>query len=387
MPLPQASASPPLGDLPLRVVPQADGSCEVVDGLKRLARWAAAGLTHVPVVVEEARSSAESKALLLRTNAPPRTLTAMDEARVIDSLVHEDGLTLTDAARLLGRRTAWVTRRHALAERLAPAAQEGLDHRRIGPSLAYALTPLSDPDQEKLLQATLRHHLKQREALTLVAAWRATDSEREHAALVRDPLAVVRPQPEGPSPIGPLATRLEERLARMQQALLELSTFALPDAGLTDAERRRLEAQHVRLLDQLETTARALLAPTTIEPREDPRDDPRRQDTAPPECNEEAGEETEAPDPPGAPADPPPAPAGLRHPPDRRAHPAQPQARPEHPGRGGPQPASGAAAEREQARPLPRSHPGEGGAAPHDHPHPAAMERVESPSMSRMASW
>jgi hypothetical protein len=72
-----------LAPLPLRVVPTADDAYEVLDGFKRLARWRQLGLQRVPVLVEPARSAVEQKAALLAANRPPRTLTPMDEARVV----------------------------------------------------------------------------------------------------------------------------------------------------------------------------------------------------------------------------------------------------------------------------------------------------------------
>jgi hypothetical protein len=363
----RTQAAEPLAELPLRAIAQDDGSFEVVDGFKRLARWLGAGATEIPVVLESARGAPASKALVLRSNAPARTLTAMDEARVIDSLVCEDGLTLAAIARLLGRRKAWVARRHALATRLVPAVQERLDEGRIGPSLAYAISALPAEDQEPLLGAVLRDPLKDCEALILVAAYRATDSERERLALLRDPLSTVRPEPEGPSAIGSLATRLEERLDRMRQALLDLSAFELPRAGLTDAERRRLEAQHHALLQLLGKTARALVPQATSDP-EDPHD-ARPEDTSRSEPRPDAdigpaagdaGGTTGAPpeqvgaDRGAAPADRAPAPAALREPGHRPPRPAQPQDRPPHPLRGRLRPGQpGPGQRREQARAVP----------------------------------
>ena len=44
----------------------------------------------------------------------------------------------------------------------------------------------------------------------------------------------------------------------MRRALDSLSEFQLPDEGLTEAERRRLEACHNKVIHQLFTTAQAL---------------------------------------------------------------------------------------------------------------------------------
>jgi hypothetical protein len=53
------------------VAPAGDGTYEVLDGFKRLARWACDGHTHVPVVAEDA--AVVAKARMLQANAPRRT--------------------------------------------------------------------------------------------------------------------------------------------------------------------------------------------------------------------------------------------------------------------------------------------------------------------------
>ena len=65
----------------MRVAMTSDGGYEILDGFKRVDRWRRQGHELVPVVIEPAASSADHKRLLLCSNAPPRTLTAMDEAR------------------------------------------------------------------------------------------------------------------------------------------------------------------------------------------------------------------------------------------------------------------------------------------------------------------
>jgi ParB-like chromosome segregation protein Spo0J len=182
---------PRLQDLPIRVVADDGGFFEIVDGFKRFALWRDEGRTLVPAVVESARSSAEQKLLLLRSNAPPRTTTPMDEARVIRSLVEEDGLGLAGVARLLNRRKPWVSRRLALATRLSPVIERKVDQGAIGPTLAYALCALSDRAQEDVVKSIEHHSLGQSEALTLVAAWRACSSESDKAGLLSNPMPVV----------------------------------------------------------------------------------------------------------------------------------------------------------------------------------------------------
>ena len=49
---PRTDPGTALAPLPVRVAPVGDGTYQVLDGFKRLARWRREGYTHVPVVVE-----------------------------------------------------------------------------------------------------------------------------------------------------------------------------------------------------------------------------------------------------------------------------------------------------------------------------------------------
>ena len=82
---PRTDPASPLAPLPLRIAPAGDGTYEVLDGFKRLARWTRDGHPHVPVVVEDA-PGVVGKARVLEAHAPRRTLSPMDAARVVRSL-------------------------------------------------------------------------------------------------------------------------------------------------------------------------------------------------------------------------------------------------------------------------------------------------------------
>lgn len=375
-------------ELPIRIAPRQDGSFEVIDGFKRLARWIEHGHTLAPVVIESPRSSPQNKVLLLRTNAPPRTTTPMDEARVIESLIHEDGLSLTAAANLLGRRKSWVVRRYALATRLSAEAQKNIDQGSVGPTLAYALCPLSENDQRALLRSVERHSLREREALIVVSAWRAASSDAERSSLLANPIPVVRPNPHTASPLGPLATRLEQRLENVRQALVDLASFDLPGQGLTDAERRRLQAKHHSILNLLLQTARAseVLCPfpkpqtkenTYEQPERIQQSDLNQRETEGESRNNESQQLKAAFEASAARAshDCGASPAGLRNPADRTPCLPRPQDRP-----------TCALAERaaqadldatfsEQTRSLSRTDPPEGRQKPDPDPHPARDPR------------
>ena len=198
-----------LAELPIRVVRTEDGPFEVVDGFKRLARWRSGGASSVPVVVERSPSPHEAKLALLRANAPRRTVTAMDEARVVHAL-REDGMTVLGIAELAGRRKRWVVHRLALESELSPSLQGRIDEGALGPTLAHALCPLAHDVQEKLVAAIERHRLKTHEGTALISAWQATDSKSEHKRLLDDPLDVLRPARRSANPLGALGSSLAD---------------------------------------------------------------------------------------------------------------------------------------------------------------------------------
>jgi ParB-like chromosome segregation protein Spo0J len=287
-----------LAELPARAVLLEDGFYELVDGFKRLERWRARGLREVPVVVERGRSVEELYALLLVANAPRRTVTIMDEARVVQALLARPEVGEKTVARVLGRRPWWVKHRRALAQKLVTSIQRRIDVGALRPTVAYALTRVAGRDQERVVKSVELAGLRAREALALVECFRSLTDEDERAALLRDPVAWVR-HPPRTSSLGPVAEQLEERLARARRALEDLADFALPDAGLTGAERRRLEADWRLVLHQLRETARTLdvAGPAaTQSPKEGTRHDERRED---PRCGPAAG-----PAPDGAPGAP-----------------------------------------------------------------------------------
>jgi len=250
-----------LASLPLRAVPMSDGTYEVVDGFKQLAAQRAAGATHAEVLVEAACPAADQKLLLLAANAPPRTLRHTDEVRVVASLVDDDGLTLLHAARRAGKKTRWAAHRLTLARSLSPRGQRALDAGEIGLSLGLALCALPERLQSAALDSAARHQLTRGELERLVAALRAAETDAERDRILREPVPVVRPVRQAVCPLGALGTRVAERLARARDALTDLASLRVPEQGLGDAERRRLEAEHRRVLALLHDTARALSPP------------------------------------------------------------------------------------------------------------------------------
>jgi len=239
-------------ELPIRVVPTEEDTYEVIDGFKRLKRWREQGHHLIPAVVEPPSSSEEHKRLLLLTNSPPRTLTALDEARVVCSLMNEEGLSQARIARKLGHKPRWVARRVDIGTRLSQTAEKKLAQGTIGPTFAHALCAVPVTEQDAVLGAVERHGLKLREALRLLGSYRVAD-EPDRRELLRAPLQVVRSGSSSSPATSPTVTVLERRLEYISEALVSLTEFSIPDE-LAPPEKRRLEALLHGVLAQLQTT-------------------------------------------------------------------------------------------------------------------------------------
>ena len=256
--------------------------------------------THVPVVVEaDAFSSVVGKARLLEANTPKRTVSPMDEARVVHSLVTDDHLSPTQITKLLGRGRGWVDRRVTLGQRLAPECARHLDAGRLSATTAHALAGLPAAEQPRLAESIVRHGLRTREAEALLATWRAASDTPTREALLRDPRRAT-PAPGAPavSPLGPTARELQTRFLQTEHALqeltqLDLTGFPDPDHRVLAACQRRLVARILQLAHTLQKehatdadprgTGRTAApgAGPHPDPRHGPAPEPRRQDHPP----------------------------------------------------------------------------------------------------------
>jgi ParB/RepB/Spo0J family partition protein len=108
---------------PLVVCRFAAGQWELLDGFKRLRAAQQLGLKDLSVRSLEVSLRA-SKAAMLQLNRVGRAISSMEEALVVHSLCHEDGLNQVEIAALLGRHKSWVCRKLTLIERLCDEAQE-----------------------------------------------------------------------------------------------------------------------------------------------------------------------------------------------------------------------------------------------------------------------
>ena len=181
---------------PLVICRIASGEQELLDGFKRLRAGRQLGIEKLAVRNLDV-SLRTCKAAMLQLNRVGRAICGMEEALVVHSLCHEDGLNQVEIALLLGRHKSWVCRRLALIERLSDEAQQSIRLGLLPASLGAELARLQRCNQEGLLAAIGKHRLSWRETRQVVAAL-LSKPRHEHEAILRDPRRAVLAPEEDP---------------------------------------------------------------------------------------------------------------------------------------------------------------------------------------------
>lgn len=165
------------------------GKDELLDGFKRLRAARDLSLRELTVSRLEMRPRA-CKAAILQLNRVGRNISSMEEALVVHSLCHDDGLSQVEIAGLLGRHKSWVSRRVALIARLSDEAQERIRLGLLPASLGAELARLQRCNQLQVLESINTHHLTWRETRKVVAALMSRP-QSYWEPLLRDPRGVL----------------------------------------------------------------------------------------------------------------------------------------------------------------------------------------------------
>jgi ParB-like chromosome segregation protein Spo0J len=238
-----------------RIVP---GEHELLDGFKRLRASRQLGFSELTVRPLDVSLRA-CKAAMLQLNRVGRSISGMEEALVVHSLYHEDGLSQVEVGVLIGRHKSWVCRRLSLIERLSDEAQESIRLGLLPASLGAELAKLQRCNQDLLLTSIRKHGLSWRETRKVAIAL-ANSPSWEQDGILRNPRGVVI-APNEEALVNPQDEKgLSFKARQTQQRLLSLEKICLEVAHLfscmalgqfeTD-EEQRLQALCFRVLDSL----------------------------------------------------------------------------------------------------------------------------------------
>jgi Predicted transcriptional regulators len=223
----------------------ASGEHELLDGFKRLRAARQLGITALTVRPLDISLRA-CKAALLQLNRVGRSISGMEEAMVIHSLCHEDGLNQVEIGVLIGRHKSWVCRRLSIIERLSDEVQQSIRLGLLPPSIGVEMARLQRCNQNLLLETIRRHRLTWRETRKVVAA--LENSPRwEHDCILRDPRGMVitpdevRVDPQDEKGLGFKARQIQRTLFSLDKLCMEVANLfscTVIEQFETDEEKR-----------------------------------------------------------------------------------------------------------------------------------------------------
>jgi ParB family chromosome partitioning protein len=154
---------------------------EIIAGERRWRAAKIAGLTTIPSVVRRVPDDA-AIAIALIENIQRENLNPLEEARALERLIAEFGVTHQQAADAVGRSRAAVSNLLRLLE-LAPEVAEMVEKRQLEMGHARALLGLTGRRQQvEVGNLVARNGLSVRETEALVRRMLTPASERRHAA-------------------------------------------------------------------------------------------------------------------------------------------------------------------------------------------------------------
>lgn len=238
---------------------------ELVDGFKRLR--AARELTSIAKLLVRFIPGDERVAMaaMLTLNRMSGRTCELEEARVVQSLVREHGLSQGEVAELLFRHKSWVSRRLALLERLCGDAQEMLAVGLLSPTAARELNRLPAGNQSELVDVARREALTGAELKSVVDALASCETSEQRAFVLEHPreattrgeraaYAVHDPR------LSPMGNRLAKRLARLRDLLGEVegSLSVQTEGLLTSRDALLLEEPAVEVGSACRSLAEAV---------------------------------------------------------------------------------------------------------------------------------
>lgn len=162
---------------PVLVWTREDGKYQILSGHYRVR---AVRRLKQPVIACRVCPCDRHTALVIycTANILTRSISALEEALILHTLLKEGGFTMEGAGKLWGRSKSWVSRRIKLLTALDPQIKESLLRGGLKPRLAQELAMLPQGNQqERVLAIIRREHLNKDEACKLIQWWQKAAEE------------------------------------------------------------------------------------------------------------------------------------------------------------------------------------------------------------------
>lgn len=164
---------------PILVKPLEDGNYQILNGHYRVR--AVRRLRHKKIPSHIYPCDQHSALVIFCTsNLLTKSLSALEEAMMMQGLIKEGGFSLAEVGELWGHSKSWVSRRLKMLTALDPLVKRDLDEGRVRPRLAQELARLPQGnDQTRVLALVKRHYLTKDQTARLIDWWQeATEDER-----------------------------------------------------------------------------------------------------------------------------------------------------------------------------------------------------------------
>ncbi len=160
-----------------------DGELQVLDGFKRLQAARRLRWTNLQVLRHDL-SAVEAIVRIVELHGG-RSLTELEEAWLVRSLVREHGLTQGAVGERLGRHKSWVCRRLILAEGLEPQVQGWVRVGLVAPRSAVVLAALPRGNQGPACELVMQRGLTVRQTELLVCQLLGPGAEQPQELIAR----------------------------------------------------------------------------------------------------------------------------------------------------------------------------------------------------------
>lgn len=225
------------GQLTPVIVSESGGdSYELIDGFKRLRGARVLSFSRLSARKLQLTVRA-GKAAILQLNRAGRSINTLEEALVVHSLFHEEGLAQVEIATLLGRHKSWVSRRIALIDRLSDEVRERIKLGLLPVSMGRELVRLPRGNQEEVAEAVHKHGLSCRELRQLIDLLQT--SPHDQTSILWQPRECLKSPGEIDSAVNtglsPLAREIHRKLLTLEKYCLNVS-FAVQTTILAQFE-------------------------------------------------------------------------------------------------------------------------------------------------------
>ncbi|MHA1227445.1 MAG: ParB/RepB/Spo0J family partition protein [Candidatus Hodarchaeales archaeon] len=143
---------------PIIVRPTKNGEYELIAGHYRLAAAKELGWTDIEATVRDF-DEIESRILALKTNLLSKSMTEIEEGRILKSLMEQDGLTQKELAEKIGKSSTWVSNRLSLVLRIHDDVRKALTQNKITFELIPVIGTVDIKLQPKFLNLILEKNI------------------------------------------------------------------------------------------------------------------------------------------------------------------------------------------------------------------------------------